>query len=191
MNFDNVEGLSITFGNDVSGIILGIVFFLIGYILYFRKKQYTIYKLGVLLTLFIYITMVIGVTLTPFPLNFAEIKNLQWLHESSNYLNLIPFKEIFSYLHQCVLNVIMFIPFGILYPLYKGKINIKYAIVSSTIFTVLIEMLQLTFSIIFQAPAWFFDINDIMANVLGGIIGYIILKAIVKPIILNVLHIEI
>ncbi len=183
MDLDCVEGMSLAFGNDFAGMILGIILFSIGYIFYFKKKNYSIYKLCLLLVLFIYLTMVIGVTLTPFPINLAEIKFMQLTYQNFNCYNLIPFKGIVYLLDQFVLNIIMFIPFGILYPLYNEKVNFKYALLSSFIFTFSIEILQLVLSVIFQAPAWFFDINDILANVLGGFIGYVILKILIKPMI--------
>ena len=43
-------------------------------ILHFRKKKYSLFKLFILLLLCIYIAMVIGVTLTPFPLKEKILK---------------------------------------------------------------------------------------------------------------------
>ncbi len=184
MDLDYGEGMSILFGNDLSGIILGIILFFIGYIFYFRKKKYSNYKLCLLLVLFIYMTMVIGVTLTPFPINSSEIKFMQEFYKGFDYYNLVLFKNVLYLFDQFILNIILFIPFGILYPLYKEKINFKFTLLSSFIFTLIIETLQFAFSSLFQAPAWFFDINDIVANVLGGIIGFIIVNIIIKAIAL-------
>lgn len=180
---DYGSGISFEFGNDLGGIVIGVFLFLVGYRFYFKKKKYSIYKLGLLFLLFIYGAMVIGVTLTPIPLNMAEVKHMQLRYNESDWFNLILFKDVFVGKEQFLLNTILFIPFGILYPLYKNKIRFKYVLLSSLIFTLVIEVTQLVFSVLFQIPAWFFDINDIIANVFGGIIGYLIVKIIVKPIL--------
>lgn len=88
--------------------------------------------------------------------------------------NFIPFKEIFRYRFGTKLffknvlgNMIMFIPYGffISYFLRLGKI---YSISLMTLITsVTIEVTQLLIGRVF-------DIDDIMLNLLGGIIGFLI-----------------
>ena len=46
--------MSITFGNDLGGVLIGVFLFVIGYVCCFRKKAYPVYKLFLLLLLFIY-----------------------------------------------------------------------------------------------------------------------------------------
>lgn len=76
-------------------------------------------------------------------------------------------------------NILMFLPFGILYPLSKEKIIFKETIIKGIILVVSIEVLQPIFG-------RSFDINDIILNSLGIIISttiFILLKRI-----LNIKH---
>lgn len=185
-NMDNTFAISLKFGNDLGGLLIGVLVFLIGYIFYFRKKKYSLFKLFILLLLCIYIAMVIGVTLTPFPLNAKAAYFLGYFYQGidfSAYYNLIPFSDIINNENQFILNIILFIPFGILWPLYKDRINLRFALLSGFLFTFFIEITQLGFSCAFQMPVWYFDVNDLIANTLGAVIGYIILKILIKPVI--------
>ena len=185
-NMDNTFAISLKFGNDLVGLLIGVLVFLIGYIFYFRKKKYSLFKLFILLLLCIYIAMVIGVTLTPFPLNAKAAYFLGYFYQGidfSAYYNLIPFSDIINNENQFILNIILFIPFGILWPLYKDRINLRFALLSGFLFTFFIEITQLGFSCAFQMPVWYFDVNDLIANTLGAVIGYIILKILIKPVI--------
>lgn len=189
--------MSITFGNDLGGVLIGVFLFVIGYVCCFRKKAYPVYKLFLLLLLFIYITMVIGVTLTPFPLDEAALSSARAVNEYagfSDYLNLIPFYHIRYAYEQFLLNIILFVPFGILWPLYQGKwplyqgkIRLKTALSSGFIFSLLIETVQLGLSCLLQVPEWYFDVNDLIANTLGAAIGYIVVKLVIVPAISAVL----
>lgn len=182
--------MSITFGNDLGGVLIGVFLFVIGYVCCFRKKAYPVYKLFLLLLLFIYITMVIGVTLTPFPLDEAALSSARAVNEYagfSDYLNLIPFYHIRYAYEQFLLNIILFVPFGILWSLYQGKIRLKTALSSGFIFSLLIETVQLGLSCLFQVPEWYFDVNDLIANILGAAIGYIVVKLVIVPAISAVL----
>lgn len=88
--------------------------------------------------------------------------------------NFIPFKEIFRYkvtsklfYRNVVGNMVLFIPFGYFVSYYCKTKNISYSIVLSLIISSTIEFIQMVLGRCF-------DIDDIMLNVVGGIIGYII-----------------
>lgn len=102
-----------------------------------------------------------------------------WHSIHGGLINLVPFRSIIRYLTEfdsynidIVLmntlgNVIIFIPFGFLLPLlFKQINNVKMASKIFIKFILLIELLQLlTFTGVF-------DIDDIMLNMLGALIGY-------------------
>ena len=102
-------------------------------------------------------------------------------------MNLIPFYHIRYAYEQFLLNIILFVPFGILWPLYQGKIRLKTSLSSGFIFSLLIETVQLGLSCLFQVPEWYFDVNDLIANTLGAAIGYIVVKLVIVPAISAVL----
>ena len=96
-------------------------------------------------------------------------------------MNLVPFVDVSlgrgDFFRQVVLNVIMTLPFGFLFPLTRDK-RARFGV------TVLFCFL-LSFGIELLQP--FFDrtsdITDLITNVIGGALGYG-LYAIFKPIIL-------
>ncbi|OJE34823.1 teicoplanin resistance protein VanZ [Bacillus proteolyticus] len=114
---------------------------------------------------------------------FFETGDWHFIH--GGLINLVPLKSTIRYLNGFDLthlldpynidivlmntlgNVIIFIPFGFLLPLlFKQINNVKMASKIFTLFICLIESLQLlTFSGIF-------DIDDIILNMLGALIGY-------------------
>lgn len=180
-------GISITFGNDILGVILGILLFLIAYLFYYRKKQYSFYQLLLLILSYIYITMVIGVTMTPIPLNMTELKYMQNLYSGFDYYNLDLLRDIVYMGDQFLLNIVLFVPFGILFLLRRNKINYKSVLLASFLFSLGIELSQLGISVLLQTPAWFFDVDDILANVLGGMLGCFIVKMLIEPVVSSVM----
>lgn len=89
--------------------------------------------------------------------------------------NFILFKEIFRYRIGSHLffknifgNIMIFIPYGILIK-YQFKTSIKKLIIVTLIFSLSIEFIQLLIGRVF-------DIDDILLNIIGSIIGYKIIK---------------
>ncbi|MBU1089986.1 VanZ family protein [Patescibacteria group bacterium] len=98
--------------------------------------------------------------------------------------NFIPFKTIFSYLKgepqfyialkNVIGNIFIFFPFGFLLPLMITKINsYMKIIVLSFGFSLLLESTQ------FMLKIGSFDIDDLILNTLGAVIGYVLLVKIV------------
>lgn len=85
--------------------------------------------------------------------------------------NLIP--HFYTIDGEVVGNVLIFIPFGILYPLSKENISFKKTLITGLTFTLCIELLQPIF-------ARAFDINDVILNALGIVISSIIFFTIKK-----------
>ncbi|EAG5735256.1 VanZ family protein [Listeria monocytogenes] len=75
---------------------------------------------------------------------------------------------------QIVANIIMFVPLGMLLPLCYPKLRWKSVFAISFIATVGIELAQLLQDLIYQSPFKFVDIDDVILNFSGGIIGYMI-----------------
>lgn len=102
-------------------------------------------------------------------------------------MNLVPFIDVSSgkgdFIRQVVLNIIMTIPFGFLLPLIKNKkTNLIKIILYTFLLSLGIELLQPLIND-FRSS----DITDLITNVLGGIIGYI-LYIIFKPLTTKILH---
>lgn len=102
--------------------------------------------------------------------------------QDSNYgtNNFIPFKEMFRYkitsplfLKNVIGNIILFIPLGLFVTLYIQNKTFILTLILSIIISLSIEFIQ---SMIGRTM----DIDDVILNATGGIIGYFICKVIDK-----------
>ena len=126
-----------------------------------NKKKFVIYKELLSLSFLIYIMCLFQVV------TFQD--DVTW---SSN--NFVPFKEIFRYSFNSKLfyrnvigNVAIFVPFGYYVNYYCKSKNITYSLLITLIVSTTIETIQL-------ALGRSFDIDDIILNVLGGVVGYLL-----------------
>lgn len=117
-----------------------------------------------------YVCAVIFLTLLPFPLEW-DPKNFD-----GDIGNFIPFRDLrYGYngaLKDIVLNIIMTIPFGILFPQLSKAKCIATVLLGFSIST-LIECVQLLMTLL-GSNIHSFDITDIITNTAGALIGYLI-----------------
>ena len=131
-----------------------------------NKSEFVFYKEILMLGFILYIMALFRV---------VTFQDVSW--SSSNF---IPFKEMFRYdfgsamfYKNVVGNMLMFIPFGF-FTSYFLKLKKFYSVFLLTLLTsVTIETTQLLIGRVF-------DIDDIILNVIGGLIGYFIFKIIYK-----------
>ena len=100
-----------------------------------------------------------------------EILTMTELNTKSG-MNLTPFSEIFRYKigsslfkYNVLGNIIIFIPFGYIIGKYVNPKKIWPVIITTTITSIVVEFVQLNIG-------RSFDIDDILLNVIGGILGY-------------------
>lgn len=125
-----------------------------------NKKPFILYKELFLLLFLIYILCLFQIV------TFQD----QTLYISGN--NLVPFKEIMRYefgsrlfIKNVIGNVVLFIPYGLFASLYT-KIEKVFSAFGLVFFaSVTVEVTQLLIGRVF-------DIDDIILNVIGGLIGY-------------------
>ncbi len=86
--------------------------------------------------------------------------------------NITPFKEIFRYefgsnyfFRNVVGNIVMFIPLGFFLSYFLKIKNFLYLIIMCLIISVSIEITQLLIGRVF-------DVDDLVLNVIGGLLGY-------------------
>lgn len=127
-----------------------------------NKKEFILYKEIFSLIFMIYVLCLFQVV------TFEDILS------SSSTNNFTPFKEILRYnvgsrlfLKNVIGNLVMFVPFGI-FASFAVKADNKYqALFLITFASVTIESTQLAIGRVF-------DVDDIILNVCGGLIGYFI-----------------
>lgn len=88
--------------------------------------------------------------------------------------NIIPFKEIFRYeigsslfIKNILGNVILFVPLGIFINKYIKITKLRYSVILSFIISLSIEITQGVIGRVF-------DVDDILLNMIGGTLGFII-----------------
>lgn len=124
-----------------------------------HKKRFEVYKEVINLVFIVYILLLFSLVTTT---DFSSYGN-----------NFIPFKEMFRYSFTSKLfyrnvigNIILFIPFGFFINYHIHSKKIWYSLISTSFISLLIELVQLLLG-------RSFDIDDIILNIIGGIIGYL------------------
>lgn len=151
----------------------------------------------------IYFISIFIIMLTIFPITIDKRiiqSDIELGYEAIN--NIIPFKTIYNeitsngYSHiglsiyQLCGNFIMLFPLGYLIPImFNKKINFKLIILIIFSISLSIESTQFIIGKFINYNYRSFDIDDIILNTLGGILGYLILK-LTYPIIKNFIKID-
>ncbi|WP_195251918.1 VanZ family protein [Romboutsia sp. 1001713B170207_170306_H8] len=158
--------------------------------IYLKKSKYNFKKIFYITLLYFYGVIVFHITILPLPLDKIGVESLQLASYNNYYLNLIPFNDFikmdkFSFIKQVIGNIVMFIPLGFLLPLSFEKCkDIKILIKYSFLTSLLIELSQLIICLLWiRAPYRVFDINDLLLNLLGSLLGYILYCNILKVIL--------
>ncbi|MBC1573284.1 hypothetical protein HB900_02250 [Listeria booriae] len=167
---------------------------------YWIRKRVPVSRIIFSTTMYVYLACVAGYTILPVRIDPGLTEGGNW------YLgiNLIPFASIYdTYVNtvymgmnirigisQIVGNIIMFIPLGCLYPLCsKYHVTWKRMLCTAFVLSLSIEICQLLQNIFYQAAYRSADVDDLIWNTTGGLIGYA-LFLLCKPILqkLKVYH---
>jgi glycopeptide antibiotics resistance protein len=161
-------------------ILVSLILYLIIFI-HLKKNKYSLQSIFGITLLYFYGIIVFHVTILPLPLDKLGVESLQMMATNRNYINLIPIIDFieydkYSFIKQVIGNIFMFMPLGILFPLvFKKCNNIKILIKYSFFISLFIEILQLVICLfLIKAPFRVFDINDLILNTFGAILGYIL-----------------
>lgn len=144
------------------------------------------YRTFVVFSFILYMLIAYFQVILPLPSLESTIGN-RW----QDHLNLIPFRQIWTYWHdktftikeffiylrsfslwQLLLNVLLTLPFGI-YLRYYFKQSFKRTVLYTFLLSLFFEITQLSALYgIYPGPYRLADIEDILCNTLGGMIGY-------------------
>ena len=135
---------------------------------FFRKwKSHGKDRLLVNTLMYIYLSFVLYFTLMPIITSIPFV-----LNHPDTPMNLVPFVDVLEgrgdFFRQLVLNIIMTIPFGFLFPLTQNRsAGFSRTIVFCFLMSLGIELLQPLIDG-FRSS----DITDLITNVIGGMLGY-------------------
>lgn len=162
-------------------VILIILYFVIFYKKW-KEKGKDILVINTIM--YIYLSFVLYFTLMPIITSLPFIFNHPYTP-----MNLEPFIDVTfgrgDFIRQVVLNIIMMIPFGFIFPIIKSNDSKKVffkTILYTFSFSLCIELLQPLISSSRSS-----DITDLITNTIGGIIGYI-LYIVFRPLINKILN---
>ncbi len=131
--------------------------------------------------MYTYLSFVLFFTLMPITVSLPFIFNHPY-----DPMNLVPFIDVLKgrgdFIRQVGLNIIMTIPFGFLMPLVKKEIRPLKVVFYTFLLSLGIELLQPLINGFRSA-----DITDLITNVIGGSIGYVV-YLIFKPLTTKTLN---
>lgn len=161
-----MKGMVIKMDNFIDILLLTIIYFLVFYKRWRLKSNRTF----VINTIFyFYIVIVLFFTVMPFRIPFIVTNHL-----FISTAIFIPFNDLihgyYGAFIDIVLNSIMLIPFGFLYPLIRVSNRFQTGVMAF-LFSLSIETYQLINNL-FGISSRVFDVTDLITNTFGGVIGY-------------------
>ncbi|MEB2300270.1 VanZ family protein [Lysinibacillus xylanilyticus] len=140
-----------------------------------QKQKITFAQFFVLITFGIYILSMIDLVFFPIEVNIGRYANqTPWY----NTINFIPILTID--IKTFLLNVIMLIPFGMYFPfLMQTKTSVKRIAKLGFGLSLSFELVQLIIRVVLGSGRST-DINDLLANTAGAVIGLLIVRKLVK-----------
>ncbi|WP_367129275.1 VanZ family protein [Saccharothrix sp. HUAS TT1] len=120
-----------------------------------------------------YVAGVVHFTLFPIDVQRGPYANRTAWYEQVNWLPLLT-ADVPSF----ALNVVMLVPFGVLLPLVSARAaSARRVAALSLAFSASIEVAQLLVYV-FARSGRSVDVNDLLANALGGVLGYLLVKSL-------------
>jgi glycopeptide antibiotics resistance protein len=155
----------------------------IGFLIKNITKKKSAKEQFVFTVFYVYIIALLSVTFFPFPYQPRLLHDLRLGGQPKN--NIIPFNDIyFMIMHdstsdlikQIAGNILLFMPFGFLIPLIKMNLTFRKALIIGIIGSASVEIIQLILDILINYNYRISDIDDVILNLLGFVIGYSIFK---------------
>ncbi|MFY3790277.1 VanZ family protein [Ureibacillus sp. MALMAid1270] len=161
-------------------------FILLALIYYFLYKKWSKESIGSLIIkslMYVYLVMVLYVTLMPFTIPFSGNNNL-FLETA----NAIPFRDVMlkydGAIREVFLNILMMVPLGFLYPIIKKKGVIR-TLITTFLFSLFIECSQLLGVWWGSTGVRIFDVTDLITNTIGGLVGFL-MYCLIKPVVFKI-----
>lgn len=156
-------------------IFLYLIFLPFYFFLVKEKRRWAIHSI-----FFLYLLGIISFTLFPIPIQATEELKLAGVELKHNFAPLKSIKEIIVSTHsmqataiQIGGNLVLLLPFAFFTPLLREKIDSLWKVASLTfLFSLGIESSQMIISGLIKFNYKMFDVDDLILNTLGGLLGY-------------------
>lgn len=156
-------------------IVISIAWLIVRVIVCLRQKRVSLKRELQLGLVYICLIVITRCTFCPFekvdgriqPLIFDAANAFPFRINAIPFVNLLEYPEKRSILLNIIGNTTMFIPIGVIWPLVYKELNTHKRVIAAGIgLSLFIEILQLPFF------DWVTDIDDLILNTLGFLIGY-------------------
>ncbi|MDN3436537.1 VanZ family protein [Planococcus sp. APC 3900] len=169
---------SIIFTINSSSILLPLFLIFLVYLLvstFFKRNYYGMGQFTLVLSFAIYLLSMLHLVIFPIEVNLGEYRNLTPWYKAANFIPILTID-----VKTFVLNVIMLVPFGMYLPFLNRKIqSIKQAARLGFYVSLSFELTQLVIRILLGSGRST-DINDLIANTLGAVIGFLLIRKVSK-----------
>lgn len=148
-----------------------------------RLSKLTRWQMLTLISAAVYLIVVGYLTLAPTSYAFVTDQEVAPLMVGTAPVNLVPFWSTTADFYQ---NVVMMLPMGVYIGLMVPQFNWRGVVVAGGLISIAIETMQFFLDLTVGLSRWV-DINDVITNTLGVLVGWLILKllqfTILNPII--------
>ena len=169
---------SIIFTINSSSILLPLFLIFLVYLLvstFFKRNYYGMGQFTLVLSFAIYLLSMLHLVIFPIEVNLGEYRNLTPWYKAANFIPILTID-----VKTFVLNVIMLVPLGMYLPFLSRKIqSIKQAARLGFYVSLSFELTQLVIRILLGSGRST-DINDLIANTLGAVIGFLLIRQVLK-----------
>jgi len=164
--------------SDYALVILYFIILIVAFAIY-RKKDTEI-KFIPIAVIILYTMLLLQVTM--FPIWIYSKEEIARIHEKYGeyikYYQVIPFNTIkytltslSAFIRQDLGNIILLFPIPIIIGFIKKHFQVKKTIVFGVLVSITIELLQLLINVITKYPAHVCDVDDLILNSIGVVIG--------------------
>ncbi|MEH0935216.1 VanZ family protein [Micromonospora psammae] len=122
-----------------------------------------------------YLLAVVAVTLFPLQVALGVHGNSSPWYEKANFIPVLTIDPT-----TFVLNIVMFVPFGVLLPLVTRVRDVRQAALVSLTVSGVVELMQFLSNVLFSSGR-LADLNDLLANTLGGVLGLLAWRVLGGP----------
>lgn len=141
-----------------------------------KKETVRIYFMGLFE---LYLLILVKITMVPFKIIYDDYyySTVKTYMENKEYIQLVPFQIFVKLIHpdfnilvQVIGNIILFFPMPI-FLFFIIKWRKRTVLIVSVLISAGIECIQLIINIITRYPSRMFDVDDIILNSIGAIVG--------------------
>lgn len=157
-----------------------LIFIIYMFFMTIKNKKYRGGQFLLVTSFAVYFLSMIHLVFFPIEINIGEYANLTPWYKSINFIPLLTIDAA-----TFILNIIMLVPLGMYLPLLSSKFqSVKKAASIGLYISLSFEFTQLLMRIIF-GNGRSTDINDLLANTLGAVIGFLLIRELSKKSFVN------